>query len=205
METNKSKIFSQIVASSSVIVSILAIITLYFTFNLKENIKLSETFIALALGGIASFLAAYVAKFFIKKKNEKVFILYSHDDKEFVGKLRQDLEKLSYNTFTDADVLKVGDRISDVIDNTIDKSDLIIYVISSNTQKSSFVKRELEKAIKLKKKILPLIISKESEIPRELTGILYADFTEDYSKSLTKLIIGIENSSKLTSVTKNTL
>ena len=203
MKTKRKNIYNQLLSSISVIASIGAVVSLFLTFNLKENSKITETFIAVALGVGASLIAAYLTKIFIHKKNERVFILYSHKDKEFVDKLKNDLRKFRYLAFIDSDILKVGDKISDVIEQIIEKSDIIIFVVSESTLQSKFVKFEFEKAIKTNKKILPLKIQKNIDMPSELTGILYADFTGDYNDSLKGLIKGIEKSGKITS-TPNT-
>lgn len=198
MENKRKNIYSQLLSIISVIVSIGAVLSLYLTFNLKENSKITETFIAVALGVGASLIAAYLTKIFIQKKNERAFILYSHKDKEFVDKLKNDLRRFRYIAFIDSDVLKVGDKISDVIEQTIEKSDIIIFVVSESTLQSDFVKFEFKKAISANKKILPLKIHKNIDMPSELSGILYADFTGDYNDSLKGLIKGIEKAGKIT-------
>lgn len=195
---NKS-LYNQLLSIISVVVSIGSVLSLYFTFNLKDNGgKLSETFVAIAIGISASILAAYFAKIFTQKKSEKIFILYSHKDKEFVDKLKSDLRRFRYIALIDSDVLKVGDKINEVIANAISKSDIILFVISNNSNKSDYVQKEYKKVLESEKMVLPLKIDKESEIPSDLKGILYSDFTSDYSKSLRDLIKGIEKTGKIT-------
>ncbi len=195
---NKS-IYNQILSATSVVASIGAILGLYLTFNWKANGgKLTETLFAVVIGIGASLIAAFATKFFTQKKSEKIFILYSHKDKEFVDKLKSDLRKFRYIAMIDTDVLKVGDKIGEVIANTIKKSDIILYVLSKNSLQSDFVKSEFEKVIESKKKILPLLTDKEAKVPKELEGILYSDFTDDYNSSLRGLIKGIEKTGKVT-------
>ncbi len=197
------KILNQITAIVSVVASVVTIIALYWTFILKENNKISETFIAVILGVVASMLSAFIFKFFTQKKNERIFIIYSHKDKEFADKVKYDLRKSRYIATVDTDVINVGDEINKIVSQAILKSDILLFIISVNSNKSKFVKKEFEKAVSASKKILPIVIDKNSEIPSDISNILYADFTDDYGNALKGLLKGLEKAEKITTAPNN--
>lgn len=112
----------------------------------------------------------------------KVFISYSHADKEFVRNLDAQLLANKVNTFLDEREIKVGDYIPEKIYEGIGTSTHLIYVISRNSLGSTWVKEELSIA-KMKEKeakgfcILPVLID-EVEIPTSILHVKYADFRD---------------------------
>jgi TIR domain len=87
----------------------------------------------------------------------------------------------------DEDNLKYGDHIFDKIDRQLTlQTDIVIILLSPEYLQSHNCKTELSKANKLysAKKILllPILLSK-SDIPLELEGLLFADFTDCLTKA----------------------
>lgn len=117
-------------------------------------------------------------------KNRKgIFISYSHQDKEFVDRLVQDLQNSGVSIWVDSAEIKLGDSLIDKISEGIDKMEYLAVVLSPDSVNSSWVKKEVEVAmnqeIRGKKiKVLPLL-HRECEIPNFLQDKKYADFTEE--------------------------
>jgi predicted nucleotide-binding protein len=127
------------------------------------------------------------------KKKRKVFISYSHRDREFVERLANDLKKRGFSVWWDEWEIRVGESIIQRISEGIDYSAYLIAVLSPHSVESDFVRREIGSALTIQlspeKKIviLPLLVS-DCEIPTLLREIKWADFRNDYGKALKSLL-----------------
>lgn len=157
-------------------------------------------FTEISLGLLAAFLGAVTSlillKILMQKKVGDIFISYSHKDRKFVEKLIRDMRAKHFNVIYDEDVVKIGDNIKETILANIKKADLVIVVISNNALASDFSKQEMRDAIENKKKILPIVIDDNVEIPTELLKIRYADFSKEYEENLKQLIKSLISSLK---------
>ena len=118
-----------------------------------------------------------------RQKRKGIFISYSHQDKEFVDRLVQNLQNSGISIWVDSVEIKLGDSLIERIGEGIDKMEYLAVVLSPDSVNSSWVKKEVEVAMNeeiqgKKIKILPLL-HRECEIPNFLRGKLYADFTEE--------------------------
>lgn len=122
----------------------------------------------------------------------KIFISYSNQDTDFVDKLAFDLKSVGTNIFYAKWEVKVGDSIVEKINEALLSHDHLIIVLSSNSVKSNWVKKEInsslmrqleEKEIKIK----PILIE-NCEMPPLLADIKYADFRNDYNIGFKDLI-----------------
>lgn len=125
----------------------------------------------------------------------KVFLSHSHDDKDFVKKLNEELEKNNIRTWYDDKDMDIGDILSVAISEGIKQSWCFLIVVSQNALKSGWIEYELNEAyhdhITLKKKILPVLYGdiSDEQIPERLKKHLYADFRKEdnFDESFTKL------------------
>ena len=115
-----------------------------------------------------------------------VFISYTHQDADFVMKLAEDLKRMNLEPLIDRLELQVGDNIRQAVDEMIDKSDYFLFVVSENSMKSTWAKKELEQAMSRKKKVLPIVLHAPS-VPQELSGVFYANFSEGYETGIGQL------------------
>lgn len=131
------------------------------------------------------------------KINESVFISYSRKDKDFVFKLKDDLNKNGVHTWVDVEQIHPGTMWQDEIKNGLNNSSVIIIVLSENYDSSSWVTIEL--ALAQNKKILPIRIDNAiySKIPSSLRDRQWVDFNENYKSGLNLLLQAIPNSSKI--------
>lgn len=132
-----------------------------------------------------------------------VFISYSHNDKNFIETLCENLVLHKARVWIDTWELSVGDSILTKVQDAITSSGALIIVLSNSSVKSEWCKRELNAAlmIELDKKevfILPVLLE-DCEIPLFLREKLYADFRENYDngfKSILEAISKISNDSQ---------
>jgi hypothetical protein len=122
----------------------------------------------------------------------RVFLSHSSADKAFVSRLANDLQARKVPVWFDRWELKIGDSLTQRIQDGIAESSWLAIVLSKNSVKSEWVKKELAAAhaMELHKRsvfILPLVID-DCEIPVFLLDKLYADFRISYEHGFESLV-----------------
>lgn len=117
-----------------------------------------------------------------------IFISYSQQDKDFVDTLAKNLVFLKHNVWMDRWELKVGDSLTEKVENALTESSAVILIVSKNSVDSGWCRRELNAALvrEIEEKrslILPCRID-DCEMPLFLKDKLYADFRADSDKAL---------------------
>lgn len=87
----------------------------------------------------------------------KVFISYSHKDKEYVHKLAEALEKNGISAWLD-DRIDYGDQWPQEIQEQLDACSAFIVVMTPRSYQSEWVQNELSRAKRKHKKIIPLLL-----------------------------------------------
>lgn len=131
------------------------------------------------------------------------FISYSSKDRKFVERLATDLSGNNLDIFFDKWEIKVGDSIVGKINSGLEKMTELVIVLSKESVKSNWVKKELSTAMmkRLKNKsirILPVLIEK-CKIPLIINDLHFADFTEAYENG----VISLTDSLDVTSSNQN--
>jgi len=124
---------------------------------------------------------------------KQIFISYSHNDRDFVERLVNDLKTAGFPVWWDELEIKVGHSIiKKVFIDGIPKSAFLAVALSPKSVKSDFVQHELESALMSqlsgkKIRVLPLLIS-DCKIPEFLRVLKWADFRRDYESGFRELI-----------------
>ncbi len=117
---------------------------------------------------------------------KKIFITYSHTDSDFVDRLVEELEFSNLDVTLDKRVLRPGDSLLKIFDE-IGLCNFLLPVLSTNSLKSNWVRKELETAI-VKEieeddfKVIPIIKEGESwdllreEMPASLKEALRSKY-----------------------------
>lgn len=120
-------------------------------------------------------------------KNRPIGIFLSHTwtDKDFSRKLAKDLSNAGAKVWFDEAEILVGDSLIEKISIGIESMDYLAVVLSPESVKSEWVRREVEIALNQeirgkRVKVLP-ILYKMCDIPAFLLGKLHADFTDPSS------------------------
>jgi len=125
----------------------------------------------------------------------KIFISYSHKDRNFVRYLQQDLVarlpeiQMSYDM-----LIPAGESWAEAVTAQIEQADIVLVVLSPDYLNSGWAIQELNVALESRlhanARIIPLLLR-----PCNPTGFLsmvtWVDFTEDYEEALARLIWGI--------------
>jgi len=169
------------------------------SFFLKD-IGSSTTFplltgVVASITGAAVAYAAALAMKTVSRQAPSVFISYSHQDTAFTDKLAKSLKDADVDPIVDRLELNVGDDIRSAVDDMIDRSDYFLCVISKNSAKSDWAKKEIEQAVRRGKRILPLVLDADA-IPEPLSGVYYADFTNEFDAGLAQLLKTLQRSKR---------
>ena len=126
----------------------------------------------------------------------KVFISYSHTDKEFVKQLSQDLLKNRIVVWWDDWEINVGESLIEKIQVGIKSSAYLGIILTPESVSSKWVREELNAGFmrQLEERrifILPILL-RDCVIPLFLQDKKYADFRSDYSEGLELLLNGIK-------------
>ncbi len=195
METKDKKyLISTYISFIAVIVSVITIF--YSTYIFNKDFKLLNAFIAIFASVFGAFLFIFYKRITTQKYKSKIFISFAHEDYEFAAQIRKVLLNERFILNIDKENIKVGENIKQIILNEIKSSSIFIFLISKNSIKYQFVKNELEYAIENGKKILPVLIEKNVDIPEELKDIQFADFTENKEEAISKLIRALKHNLK---------
>lgn len=122
-----------------------------------------------------------------------VFLCHSSKDKLFVRSLASKLSERGIRVWLDEAEINIGESLSDKIGTAINQMSYFAIILSNNSIRSEWVKRELQVAIQkeLAEKrvvILPLLLHKV-DLPSFLKDKKYADFTNvhKFNKSFEQL------------------
>ena len=144
----------------------------------------------MTVGIVASAVGALVAYSVIRVKvalsAPTVFISYASPDTEFARKLAKSLSDLPVNVLFDRDEIRVGESLSDRIDQLVEDADYICFVVSTGSQNSKWAAHELKHALERNKRILPVVLEPEA-IPTEIAALVYADFSKEFENGVRDL------------------
>ncbi|WP_413533712.1 toll/interleukin-1 receptor domain-containing protein [Empedobacter brevis] len=121
-----------------------------------------------------------------------IFISYSHNDKDFVDKLGLNLVEKRIRVFIDRWEMKVGDSITNKIQDAITEASFLMVVLSRSSIASDWCKREINTGLmlELEKKrvvVLPILIE-DCDIPLFLRDKFYADFRNSFDDGLSTIL-----------------
>lgn len=125
----------------------------------------------------------------------KIFISYSHHDKELAKKFYDYLTESKFEVIWDKNTIQPGDDLISLI-NALSNSDVYLPIISDNFENSIFTKRELLAAIGYNSsrnypKIFPYIVY-GGPTPTEIYNILYFMGTENVDNDLSEIVKHLE-------------
>lgn len=130
-----------------------------------------EPFVAVIITVLTS-VGFYFSSRGLKNRDRRIFIIYSHSDKEHVKLLTESLSDYGIKSITDEQI-KIGENIKEVVKRSIEEVDKVLFVFSSNTNNSLWIEEELKIALLKRKQIFPIMIG-EATLPEQLNGIKYA-------------------------------
>jgi hypothetical protein len=107
-----------------------------------------------------------------------VFVSYSREDRAFVDGLVETLRASGVAAWHDSSSIAPTSNWSDAIDQGIKQAECFLIVLSPHSVASRPVQAEIHAALRLGKRVLPLLIDR-CEVPRDLRPIQHIDLTVD--------------------------
>jgi len=191
---DKKYLISVYISFIAVFASIITV--LYSTYMFKNKFELLSLVIATFASFIGALLFIFYKRITTQKYKSKIFISYASEDLEYAEQIRRALMNERFILNIDEKNIQVGENIKKVLSNEIKSSSIFIVLISQHSINSEFVKNEIKYAIENGKKILPVLIEKNINIPQELKDIKFADFTENKKEAINKLIRALKHNLK---------
>jgi WD40 repeat protein len=126
------------------------------------------------------------------------FISYSHQDREFVLRLRTALQGRGKEVWQDESGIRPAERWELALRRAIEGSDAFIFVISPDSAASPECRREFDYALTLNKRVVPVVASliDRTKLPAGLPAFQFVpprgEFEADFSASLDLLVSAID-------------
>ncbi len=125
-----------------------------------------------------------------------VFISYSRREKVFTQKLFDALIALGRDVWADWDDIPAASDWDAEIKEGIEKTELVLFVLSPEWLKSNECRKELDHALKMGKRLLPIlhIMVDPKEVPAELAKInwIYMRETDEFDNAFKTLVSAME-------------
>ena len=113
----------------------------------------------------------------------KIFISYSRKDKEIISPLVEIMRSTNANVFRDTDNLKPGDNWKIKIDDALENCQTFMIFWCIHSACSSPVFEEMNLALKLNKRIIPILID-DTELHPSLASFQWIDLRKIVGKHL---------------------
>ncbi|NEQ51003.1 MAG: TIR domain-containing protein, partial [Leptolyngbya sp. SIO3F4] len=125
----------------------------------------------------------------------QVFLAYAENDKELADKIRLRCFHMGITVWTSKYDINTGEDFEVAINRGIEAADNLIFLISPEALQSPYCQHELEYALSLNKRIIPLLtkLVDRAKIPPSLQTLQYIDLAdnlreEDYYQDENKLL-----------------
>lgn len=115
----------------------------------------------------------------------RIFLSHTSADRDFAERLATDLRNEGCNVFTYFDAISPGESIAEKIATAILESDAVIILLSKESAQNPWVNSEIALARAqiergAPRRILPVVIQKDSELPFFIKDLLYLDLSDQY-------------------------
>jgi len=125
----------------------------------------------------------------------RVFISYSHEDKQIVKRISEDLRRQGVQAWLDEDLISPGEQWIDKLSEAFESSDAILVIMSRNTAESRWQTSEIALAVATQRKdpskrIIPVLVDRQADVPFFLKDLVYCDLSSEdkYEQSFELLL-----------------
>ncbi|MEO0867028.1 MAG: TIR domain-containing protein [Cyanobacteria bacterium J06642_11] len=125
----------------------------------------------------------------------QVFLAYAQADTQVMDEIRRSLQRQGLTVWSNQTDIATGDGFKRAVARGIEAADTLIYLLSPDSLRSKYCQQELDYALALHKRVIPLLVRPlASAIPsKELAALQYIDLTDnvdpaDYCSDESELI-----------------
>ncbi len=110
----------------------------------------------------------------------QVFLAYAEENQAIAKRIRITLQRHGFTVWANTTDIPAGANFQSVIDHGIEEADNIVYLVSAAAIHSSFCQHEVEYALLLKKRIIPILIEDIflENLPFSLQNLQYINLTQ---------------------------
>jgi hypothetical protein len=123
-------------------------------------------------------------------QDDRAFLSYSRDDKDFVRRLASDLKAAGANVWLDQLDIVPGDLWDRSIEDALNECPRMLVILSPASVNSRNVMDEVSFALETNKRLIP-VVYRECKVPFRLSRIQQVDFRNDYGLALQALLLAI--------------
>jgi WD40 repeat protein len=111
----------------------------------------------------------------------QVFLAYAEPDKAVMELLRNSLWRESITVWTNNTDIQTGEAFEEAINRGIEQADSVVYLLSPDSITSNFCQQELDYALSLNKRIIPILVRQtdHEQVPMALRNLQYIDLTDN--------------------------
>ncbi|NET59648.1 MAG: TIR domain-containing protein [Symploca sp. SIO2E6] len=111
----------------------------------------------------------------------QVFLSYSQTDKTTMEDLRRSLMQECFTVWTNTTDIQTSEDFEDAINRGIEQADNLIFLLSPDSLTSKYCQQELNYALSLNKRIIPVLVRETDpkQIPDTLRSLQYIDLTDN--------------------------
>ncbi|NEO97390.1 MAG: TIR domain-containing protein [Symploca sp. SIO2E9] len=111
----------------------------------------------------------------------EVFLSYADEDRATMEKIRNSLRRESITVWTNRTDVQTGEVFEEAIKRGIEQADNVVYLLSPESVNSTYCKQELDLAVSLNKRIIPVLVRETHPeiIPSALQDLHYIDLTDN--------------------------
>jgi WD40 repeat protein len=125
-----------------------------------------------------------------------VFISYSRRDSDYVWRLARELDARGKQAWVDTEGIRDAEVFPAALRRAIESSDAFVFVISPDSVRSAFCEQEVEHAVELNKRVVPLALHEvlDEEIPEEIRvrSWIPASDDGDFDGTVERLVTALE-------------
>lgn len=111
----------------------------------------------------------------------QVFISYADEDRTLMERIRNSLRREGITVWTNKTDIQSGEAFDQAIRRGIEQADNLVFLLSPNSVNSSYSQLELDLALSLNKRIIPVLVSETdpNQVPIALRFLQYIDLTDN--------------------------
>ncbi|MBW4522204.1 MAG: TIR domain-containing protein [Scytolyngbya sp. HA4215-MV1] len=115
----------------------------------------------------------------------EVFLAYADENRATAEQIRNSLRRTGFTVWTNTTDIQVGAEFQQVIDRGIEEADNVVYLLSPAAVRSPWCQHELEYALSLHKRIIPVLVEAMApdQIPPGVRELQYIDLTDNVQES----------------------
>ncbi|MBD1860074.1 MULTISPECIES: toll/interleukin-1 receptor domain-containing protein [Trichocoleus] len=115
----------------------------------------------------------------------QVFISYADADRATMEKICNSLRRASITVWTNRTDIRTGEVFEEAICRGVEQADNVVYLLSPESVTSEFARQELEYALSLNKRIIPVLVraTPPEQIPEMLRGLHYIDLADNVQEA----------------------